>query len=89
MEPARLAPVGGTVFALVAMLIYFMCQLQGLKLSAAKVAVGVALVFVIAYAATGLLVYYLLRLREPGVTSEDGGAAESEREPNQDADEAL
>jgi hypothetical protein len=65
MEPSRLAPVGGVVFALGAMLFYFVRQLRGAAMAPGDVIVGVLLTFVVAYAATGVIVYYVLRAAEP------------------------
>lgn len=78
MEPARLAPVGAALFALLALLFYVLRQFQGVSMAVGDVVVGVALTFVVAYAATGIFVYYVLRLAEHERPVEEPEPEESE-----------
>jgi hypothetical protein len=59
-EPARIAPIGGACFAVLALAFYLFRQVAGSPMAAGDVLVGVALVFVAGYAATGIFVYWLL-----------------------------
>ena len=61
-EPARLAPLGGAVFALVALTFYFVRQSMGAAMPPMQVFTGVAVTFVVGYAATGCFVWYVLRV---------------------------
>jgi hypothetical protein len=59
-EPARIAPIGGACFAVLALAFYLLLQVLGSPMAAGDVLVGVALVFVAGYTATGIFVYWLL-----------------------------
>ena len=61
-EPVRLAPLGGVVFALVALLFYFFRQSMGTAMPVMQVVTWVAATFVVGYAATGCFVWYVLRV---------------------------
>ncbi len=76
MDPSRVAPVGGVGCGLLALLVYFARQMAGVALAPGSVLVGTALSFVVGYAATGIFVYFLLRVAEV----ELGPAEEAEEE---------
>ena len=61
-EPARLAPLGGAAFALVALTFYFVRQSMGTPMPPMQVFTWVAVTFVVGYAATGCFVWYVLRV---------------------------
>jgi len=60
LEPARLAPVGGSLFAFVTLLYYLARDWFGTAIAGMDIVVGVAFTFVVGYAATGVFVYWLL-----------------------------
>lgn len=62
LEPARLAPLGGTTAAVLALAYYLFREWMGLPMSAATIIVRVSLSFVVGYAATGILVWYVLQV---------------------------
>ncbi len=77
LDPAKVALLGGTLFATLTLLFYFVYQgMGGGAVSPMTVAVRVGLVFVVSYTATGVFSYYLLRV------------ADRELEPEDDEDEA-
>jgi len=60
LDPARLAPVGGSLFAFATLLYYLARDRFGTAIAGLDIVVGVAFTFVIGYAATGIFVYWLL-----------------------------
>lgn len=71
LEPARLAPVGGSLFALLTLIYYLARDWFGAAIAGMDIVVGVAFTFVIGYAATGIFVYWLLCVAARELPEED------------------
>ncbi|MBI2425019.1 MAG: hypothetical protein HYV27_19495 [Candidatus Hydrogenedentes bacterium] len=71
MDPARIAPVGGTFFAALAMLYFVALQAGGTAIPPMDVVLGVLKTFVVSYAGTGLFVYFVMRVIEREFPEED------------------
>lgn len=91
LNPVTLAPPGGVLFAMLALSYYLLLQWLGYSMSPQDVLVGVALVFVAGYAATGIFVWYVLRVawrelpdflkgRRPSVTPAPSASESSKAE---------
>lgn len=64
LEPARLAPIGGLLFATFTMILYLVRLLLGHEIEPQTVLIGVATTFLVSYAGTGFYVWFLLRTAE-------------------------
>lgn len=71
MEPARIAPVGGALFAALAMVYYVALQAGGAVIPPMDVVLGVLKTFVVSYAGTGLFIYFVMRVVEREFPEED------------------
>jgi len=79
LEPARLALVGGSFFATVALAYQVVRQWRGATLGIFEVAIGVGLTFVVSYAATGCFVWFLLWVAERELEPEEVPAQDVHR----------
>ncbi len=77
MEPARLAMLGGSICATLAMVYVFIRQQLGMVVDPGQALVRVGLAFVISYAVTGLFVYYLLWVAEKELNHKSSSKKES------------
>lgn len=81
VEPARIAPIGGTLCLLAAMVYYLLRQLFHMPLDLIIMAKSALLAFLAGYAVTGLLVYYVLHLIEAERPLEDEETPEEVNAP--------
>ena len=84
VEPPRLATLGGLFFSVCAMLFYFARQCLGVSMAPEDIVLGVAKTFLVAYAGTGFLVWYGLRVADRELVKGDSDveqSAEAEGEP--------
>mgnify|MGYP006296687055 CR=1 FL=1 len=85
LEPARLALVGGSLCATLTLVVYVIRQYFGTPMDPFSVLFGVTLTFFVSYAATGILVWYLLWVAEREIPREE----ESPRKPEQGEEPAA
>jgi len=79
LEPARIALVGGSFFATLALGVLFVRQWLGTPIGVAQTIIGVGLTGVVGYTATGFFVCFLLRVAERELSAAPD--AESSKKP--------
>jgi hypothetical protein len=89
LEPARIALISGVCFSTLALTYFFIRQLSGVSMGVQDVIVGVALTFLVSYAATGLFMIYLLSVAEREIPIAEKMVKKRRHLTGKDADEGA